>query len=156
MATSATDIETQLGLALGALTGLGNGTATEGAVITASFTLDAGDVLSFDFNFLTDEIPAPGAVNDFAFVALTGPNGNLVFLAELADTQEPLTASDTSFVDETGFASFASSDVAPITTPGTYQLAIGVVDVDDTVFDSGLLVDNVTVTPAAPPVVVEA
>jgi len=149
-AQDAETIETQLGLGLapGSLTALGNGTATEGAVIMGSFTLEAGDVLSFDFNFLTNEIPAPDEINDFAFVALTGPDGELVFLAELADTQDPLVASDTSFVDETGFATFVSSDVAPITVPGDFLLTIGVMDVDDDVFDSGLLVDNVTVTPA--------
>ncbi|MGF1608405.1 MAG: FecR domain-containing protein [Kiloniellales bacterium] len=143
-AQSAASIEDLLGLALGSLTGLGNGTATEGSVITASFTLAAGDALSFDFNFLTDEIPAAGEVNDFAFVLIDD------VLTELADTTTALVASDTRFVDETGFLS-SFSFTAP--EDGTYQLAIGVMDVDDTIVDSGLLIDNVTVTPAAPAVV---
>ncbi len=49
----------------------------------------------------------------------------------------------TPFSDETGFEKF--SYVIP--TTGTYSLGIGVTDVDNRIFESGLLVDKVAVTP---------
>jgi len=139
-AVSADDLETFLGLAPGSLAGLGNGTPTEGSALKQTFSANAGDVLSFDWNFLTNE-NTPG-VNDFAFATINP-------LSTLADTNfSPFVSSLTSdFAQETGFRTFTFT----IPTTGTYTGGAGVVDVDDTEVTSGLLVDNFALTPSTQP-----
>ncbi|MDY7024225.1 MAG: PEP-CTERM sorting domain-containing protein, partial [Cyanobacteriota bacterium] len=125
-------IENFLGLDIGSLDDLGNGTATFGSAIQQTFTANAGDILSFDWNFLTDE-GTPTFFNDFAFVSI-------ISLSELADTTFPDFFSSLSpFNEETGFQSF--SFIIPMS--GTYSLGIGITDVEDAIVDSGLLIDNV-------------
>ncbi|MEQ8995340.1 MAG: PEP-CTERM sorting domain-containing protein [Coleofasciculus sp. B1-GNL1-01] len=132
-------LESFLGLPSGSLDALGNGDATEGSAIKQTFTAKAGQVVKFHWNFLTDELDFdddPFSFNDFAFVSLTSLN-------ELGDTSLSFMNSLTEFSDETGFEEF--SYVIP--TTGTYSLGIGVTDVDNRIFESGLLVDKVAVTP---------
>ncbi len=132
-------LEYFLGLPSGSLDALGNGNATEGSAIKQTFTAKAGQVVKFHWNFLTDELDFdsnPSTFNDFAFVSLTS-------LSELGDTSLSFMNSLTPFSDETGFEKF--SYVIPAT--GTYTLGIGVTDVGNRIFESGLLVDKVAVTP---------
>ena len=133
-------IEAFLGLEAGSLDNLGNGNATQGSAIRQTFTAEAGDVLTFDWNFLTNEaLPLP--FKDFSFVSITS-------LSELADTTFPSSVSSptTQFFTETGFKPFSFK----IPTTGTYTLGIGVTDTvdnttdkEDNIIDSGLLVDSV-------------
>lgn len=112
--------------------------ATEGSAIRQTFTAKAGDILSFDWNFLHNiDIPElPGIFNDFAFVSINS-------VSTLANATSPLLmTSMTPFSQETGFQTFSFT----IPTTGQYSLGIGVVDVGDRTVDSGLLVDNVTLT----------
>ncbi|MEO0377884.1 MAG: PEP-CTERM sorting domain-containing protein [Cyanobacteria bacterium P01_A01_bin.17] len=141
-ATSATaqvvsdaDIESFLGLTSGTIDGLGNGDATEGSAIKQTFSGTAGQTLTFDWNFLTNEVTPDPTFNDFAFISLF-PDGS----STLADTNSrfPLLGNDISFNNETGFNAF--SFVLP--DDGDYTLGLGVVDVGDTIVDSALLVDN--------------
>ncbi|GET37592.1 PEP-CTERM sorting domain-containing protein [Microseira wollei] len=125
-------LETFLGLAPGSLDNLSNGNATAGSAIRQTFAAKAGDILTFDWNFLTDEF-TPTFFNDFSFVSIS-------FLEELADTTFPTFISSlTPFNEETGLQKFSFK----IPTTGTYTLGLGVIDVADSIVDSGLLVDNV-------------
>ena len=135
-------LEAFLGLAPGSLDNLGNGNATFGSAIRQTFTGRAGDILTFDWNFLTNEFTDPSnSFNDFSFVSLG-------LLSELADTRLPIfLGSPTPFNEETGFRTFSFT----IPTTGTYVLGLGVTDVGDTVVDSGLLVDNVRLTSVPEP-----
>jgi len=136
----ASALETFLGLAPGSLDNLGNGDATEGSAIKQTFTANAGDVLTFDWNFLTNE-GTPSSFNDFSFVSLSQ-------LSELADTTFPtFIDSLTPFNEETEFQTFSFT----IPTTGIYSLGLGVTDVADNVVDSGLLVDNVKLTSVSVP-----
>lgn len=64
------ELETFLGLDAGEINNLGNGFATEGSAIQlAPITIEAGQVLSFNWNFLTSE-GTPSSFNDFAFVSI--------------------------------------------------------------------------------------
>jgi hypothetical protein len=63
------DLETFLGLAEGSLDGLGNGDATEGSAIKQTIAVQAGDTLTFDWDFLTNE-GMSSYFNDFAFVSV--------------------------------------------------------------------------------------
>lgn len=145
---SASNLESFLGLSSGTLTNSG---ATEGSAIQQTIGANTGDVLSFDYNFLTDEVPGNSDFNDFAFFTL---NNNFI---SLADTLSPelFSPSFSSFAAETGYQSFSYT----FTSSGTYTLGFGVVDVDntgggDTGVNSGLLVDNVKTTPVPEPMTI--
>ncbi|MEL7038578.1 MAG: hypothetical protein AAFO04_23635 [Cyanobacteria bacterium J06592_8] len=125
-------VEAFLGLDLGSLDTLSGQDLTSGSAIQQAFTANAGDLLTFDWNFLTDE-NTPTFFNDLAFVSISS-------LSTLADTTFPTFVSSlTPFNEETGFQPFSFT----VPSNGTYTLGIGVVDAVDTVVDSGLLIDNV-------------
>ena len=119
----------------------GIATSQEGSGFTISLgTLTAGTTITFNYDFLTDEIP-PGQHNDFAFYTLTGKSGVTV----VADTNslllQPTTNGSNPFALETGYQPF----VINITTTGTYTLGLGVSDATTTDNPSGFLVDNLQV-----------
>ena len=139
---SASDLETFLGLAPGTLNGLSPSgqAAVEGSGITQTFSANAGDVLSFDWNFLTNEIADGSGINDFAFASIGSP-----FV--LADTFTLAhSSSSIDFADETGFQTF----FFPLPSSGLYTLKLGVVDVEDRSVDSGLLVDRIALSSPDP------
>lgn len=125
------DLEAFLGLSPGSL---GNG--FEGSAIRQSFSANTRDILSFDWNFLTNN-----NIPDFAFVVING----LDILADAGSST--LIPSSTVFPLETGFRTFSFT----IPSAGPYTLGIGVVDLNDPLFDSGLLVDNVRLQPIPEP-----
>lgn len=133
--TTASEIETFLGLSTGTLTNQG---ATEGSAITQTITANAGDTLSFSWNFLTDQDPDP-TFNDLAFFTL---NSNLT-----ENTNIPNTASFSILAKETEYQSFSYT----ISSSGTYTLGFGIVDRGDTTVNSALLVDNVQIQASAVP-----
>lgn len=122
---------------------MGNGKVEEGSAIKKTFTAKAGDVLTFDWNFMTNELESTlvGSNNDFAFFTLNP------LLSKLADTSSTFVTSLTPFLNETGFKTFSTK----ISAPGTYTLGFGVVNVDDPMFDSALAVDNVTLASVPEP-----
>ncbi len=132
------EIEEFLGLPFASLEDLSGSFPSEGSAIKQTFLANAGDVLTFDFNFLTDEFTPDDLFNDFSFVSLSG-------LDLLADTFSSFVESLTIFFEETGYQSF--SYVIPET--GSYTLGFGVTDANDPSVVSGLLVDNVTLTASA-------
>ena len=83
-----------------------------GSAMRQEFTAEAGDVLRFDWNFLTNEFPNTELWNDFAFWSLVNLNSGIV----LADTFSPLVASPAgSFTSHTGYSTISF----PITTSGS-------------------------------------
>jgi len=132
-------IETFLGLAAGTLDGLIAANATAGSAIKQTITVSAGDMLTFDWNFLTDEVEAGDDVPDFTFVSIV--SGTSEILADAVSST--FVSSGTSFPHETGFTMF------PYTFPtsGTFTLGFGVMHAGDNEVDSGLLLDNVTIIP---------
>lgn len=134
--TPARNLEAFLGLASGSLNNLGNGFATEGSALKLSLNnIEARQIVSFDWNFLTNEFPQT-VFDDFAFVSISGTGAQ-----EVADTFNPLSFSRTSFFRETGYGTFEFR----FSSAGNYTLGIGVVDVGDNIVGSGLLVDNLRV-----------
>lgn len=134
---STPDLETFLGLETGSLFALGNGNATNGSAIKQTFTANAGDVLTVDWNFLTKE-ETKTVFNDFAFVSL---NSLSTLASSLTSPLIAFNGPDSAFDQQTGFQ--ASSFT--ISTAGTYTLGLGIVNVTDTTGDSGLLVDDVSI-----------
>lgn len=129
-------LEQFLELTPGALDNVGNGQAFEGSALKQTITAQAGEVLTFNWNFLTNEPAQSTNFNDFAFFTI---NGNPV---KLGDTFSSLSTSVAPFERETGFKSKSYSFL----TSGTYTLGFGVVDVNDPGNNSGLLIDNVVLS----------
>lgn len=126
------NLEAFLGLAPGTLSTFSSEDVIQGSAIQQTVTVAPGETLSFDFNFFTDEIDAGDFINDFAFAIV-----NSTFDV-LADTFSPLAPSPTIFFDETGFQTFLEG---PFILGDTFTVAFGVVDVDDDIVTSALLVD---------------
>lgn len=120
------DIESKLGLSTGALDILIGADATEGSAIQLTpIDVQAGETLSFQFNFLTNEYP--GYYNDFAFISIVDQSGSAV---------------DLQLIDSVNLGSTSNLFEYTFATAGTFTVGIGVMDVGDTSVDSTLLVDN--------------
>lgn len=115
------------------------GEVYEGSAIKTAITVAAGDTLSFDWNFLTDEIHDGDYNNDFAFFTLSQLGTTKI--ADTFSSLQPSPINSTDYLSQTGFHTYSYT----FTTSGTYSLGIGVVDVKDGSFDSGLIIDNVSV-----------
>ena len=128
-------LESFLGLQQGDLTGLNNGPVMNGTAIQQSLTVEAGTTLSFNYTFMTNEpLTSPlDQLNPFAFITSTP-------LTDFADVFSPLVSSPSQvpFALWTGNSSFQET----FDTAGTYTLGIGVVNVTDNMYTSGLLLDN--------------
>lgn len=110
--------------------------ATEGSAIKTTVTVKTGDVLSFNWNFLTNDSSFnPEGVGDYAFLQV---NDTLV---TLGDTNSSLGLSSTNFNQETGSQNFSYT----FSADGAYSLGLGIVDVIDTSNSSALVVDNIQV-----------
>jgi hypothetical protein len=130
-------LETFLGLRAGTLDLFGNGNVFEGSAIKQTISMRTGETLSFSWNFLTDEFTPDPNFSDFAFfMALNG------VVTELADTGFPVFVdSPSAFFEETGFF----TETLLNSSARTFTLGFGVVDVRDTILDSGLLIDAVRI-----------
>lgn len=127
LASEVTDLENFLFLSSGNLTSLN---ASEGSALKREITVNAGDILKFDWNFLTNENENE-TYNDFAFLSISS-------LETLADTFTPSIFSFSSLSKETGYQTYTYT----FQNAGTYTLGLGVVDVGDNAVNSALLVDN--------------
>ncbi len=115
-----------------------------GSAIYLDIIANAGDVLSFDWNFLTNEAVTPNAlVNDFSFWSLSNEQGAVVLATPFSTG---FLSSPTVFSFETGY----STSSYTILNDGTYRLGFGVMNSGDDGGDSGLLIDNVTLAAAIP------
>jgi len=117
------------------------GPPTTGSAISQDITVSAGDVLSFDWNFLTDEWNEDPGYNDFAIFTIgTDP----YFLASRGSTHATLdiTSPPPGFDGQTHWA----NQTYTFTSTGTFKLGFAVFNVGDAGHDSLLLVDAVSVS----------
>ncbi|MGB7444135.1 MAG: hypothetical protein WA919_23970 [Coleofasciculaceae cyanobacterium] len=128
-----------MNLGASSLNALGNGQVFEGSAIKTVLSAEAGDILSFDWNFLSNA-RSQAQFNDFALVTIAGT------VNELADSFSNLVLSESVFRNETGFRRFSYT----FTTAGEYSLGVGVVDVGDGTEDAGLLLDRFVLLRPAP------
>ncbi len=130
----------------GQITNFGNSLSpatsyTEGSAIKTTITANAGEILTFDYNFLTNEDSSqPIFGNDLGFFSI---NNQLISLAVFSDVESILVPSATSFSRETGYQEYSYT----FSSSGTYTLGFGVVDGNDSSGDSALLVDHIQVVP---------
>ena len=137
-AVSVVTIANFLGIPTGAIRD-GFVTGQEGSAFRLNLgMLNTGDVITFDYNFLTDEVQ-PGAHNDFAFFTLGLPGNTPVIADTFGSLLHPTTGQGNPFVLETGYQTFSIT----INTAGMYTLGFGVVDGTTTDVPSALLLDNI-------------
>lgn len=134
---TAENLETFLALPPFGLDGFEAGTAFEGSAVRQSFTAQVGDILSFDYNFFTnEEVGDLGVVEDFAVVSVGG-----LFATQLANVSST-EAGGGFYGRQTGYQTFT----AQILQGGTFTLGIGIVNVSDAMNQSMLLIDNILLT----------
>lgn len=120
----------------GGLDQVGNGEVFQGSALKQTIIAEAGEVLTFNWNFLTNEPAQSTDFNDFAFFTINGTP------VKLGDTFSSFSSSLTPFARETGF----KSQSYKFLNSGTYTLGFGVVNVNDDSKNSGLLIDNVALS----------
>ncbi len=115
----------------------GDSFATEGSAMKTSLTVKAGDILNFEWNFLTNETSSEtmGPRDDYGFLLV---NDDLTILGNPEDS----TSASTLLDSETGTNSFSLT----FDNGGTYQIAVGVLDREDFVITSALNISDVTLT----------
>lgn len=150
-AVNTTTIQSFLGLNSGSLDSYSTNYVIQGSAIKNSFTASMNNIISFSFNFLTDEDvkssnPTFGRsgepnpfYNDFAFLTILFDGDASAQIFQLADTFNKFQASTTSFISETGWLSYSTS----LDRSGTYTVGFGIADVGDDGFSSGLLLKNI-------------
>jgi PEP-CTERM motif len=122
-------------------------TLSNGSAISQTVAVNAGDQISFQWNFLNNEFPNDDIFNDAAFLVLAiVPAGNSpTFLANtFSSIQGP---APPGFIFQTGYQTFIS---APFATAGNVQIGLAAFNVGDNNFASALLVDNFQITSAVP------
>lgn len=138
-ATTAAGLEGFLGLPAGRLAtlsgsvfGVFNGSAIrQGVSVT-----NPGDVLTFQWNFLTSETTP--LFNDFSFVSVVGPGVNQSFVLGSVQNSMFTPTSAAPFTRQGGFRQFSFQ----FPTAGAYTVGVGVVNVGDNNRPSGLVVDQ--------------
>ncbi len=150
---SGSSLASFLGVSLASLDLLASGTPVgTGSALNQTISVAAGDTLSFDWNFATNE-PTPNATrNDFGFVTFSVGGSTL-----LADTlfspffpmqQTGASFGGSSFSEETGFHKYART----FSAPATVTLGLGVANQGSSSNQaSALLVDCVQLTHGAGP-----
>ncbi|UKP00952.1 PEP-CTERM sorting domain-containing protein [Nostoc sp. UHCC 0870] len=119
-----------------------NGVAFEGSAIKLTINVQAGEYLTFQWNFLTNENSSlvsgsnRGSLNDYSFFLV---NDQIQRLGNIDDAQVSNPNFPLSFAQETGIKTFQYT----FNNSGIYTIAFGVVDVDDFTVSSALSVSNV-------------
>ena len=113
--------------------------ATEGsAFVLQNITVNAGDMVSFDWAFYTNE-PFAEAMADAAYFSVL--NSTTALLASAAD----------GINGNAGLSSYRAATWGTysqtFTAAGTYSLVFAVVDTDDYITSSALAINDVTITP---------
>jgi hypothetical protein len=132
-ASSAGSLDTFVGIGLAALDLDPINQATEGSAFKRTFSVLAGDTLTFDWQLATRETVG----QDYAFVTIGGT------LITLGDVSDAINASIAPYGTETGVATFQYT----FATSGNVTIAFGITDVGDYSTTSKLTIDNLSVVP---------
>jgi hypothetical protein len=118
-------------------------TVIEGSAVQQSFdVVAAGDFITFDWNFLTDEFirdPAdPDSYTDFLWGYLEGPTTTEEIVFAHVNQAGIFSASGSAFAQETGYQTFSFT----FTEAGAYTLTLGVNDIEDVDYNTGVVFDG--------------
>ncbi|MCA9182832.1 MAG: PEP-CTERM sorting domain-containing protein [Planctomycetales bacterium] len=133
------------------ITALATDTAQAGSGLTQVITgVNVGDKLNFSWNYLTSE--AAGITNnDFGFFSIStnaigGPK-TAMLLADTNAVTTPFSSAENYFSRQTGYSPMSYT----FNVAGDYTIGFGIVNVTDTTFRSGLLIDSVSLTAVPEP-----
>jgi len=136
-----------LNLSPGTISALGANAFRGSAVSQVLTNVNVGDVLTFSWNFLTNETTPSLNSNDFSFFSL-GQTGGLSTAVLLANTNSAFTPIvNGPFSAQTGYQSTQFT----FTVAGDYTLGFGAMNVPDGFGNSGLLIDQVSITAVPEP-----
>ncbi len=130
-------IEASLGITDSTLNGLGFTEFVNGTAISQDVTVSAGDTLTFDWNFLTDELDEDPLYNDFAYFTI---DSAAYLLASRNGSTYDTGSPPVGFDGQTGWDSGSYT----FTAAGTYKIGFGVFNVHDAGHNSVLLLDNIS------------
>jgi hypothetical protein len=131
-----------MGLAIG-------GAPTRGSAIYQDVTVAPGDVLTFDWNFVCDELDQSPTFNDYAFLAISdtaslATTSSAFFLASRNASTYNTVSPPPGFDGQTGWT---IGDNYTFTSAGTFRVGFVTFNVGDSGVNSALLFDGVSVTP---------
>lgn len=156
-------------------TGLDLGEETNGSTIVSSaFTVEAGDELSFFFNYITSDgagfadyawaqlMDDTGELVATLFTARSTPDGNTVPGFDMPEPTATLIPSEVTIIDDaTSFSELGEysgdcfntgcgntgwiESLFTIDEAGSYMLSLGVTNWSDSEYDSALLFDNIEI-----------
>jgi hypothetical protein len=144
---AASTLETDLNLTAGTFSAY-----TVGSALSQTFNSFAGNKLSFDANFLTnDALP----YNDAAYYYVLGPSNTVVASGLIGSVttagSNATPGTDNLFTGtETGWNSFPATTLT-LGTTGTYELEFVVLNANANSLSSGLMVDNIVLNPNTGP-----
>ncbi len=139
-------VAASLGVTGPTILGLGQGTPTNGTGLSQSVTVNAGDVLSFDWNFVSDELNELVSFNDFTFFTI---DSTAYFLASRNASTFNIVSPPSGFDGQTGWSSSSHT----FSSAGTHTIGFAVFNVGDAGHNSALLLDNVTIAVPEPGVI---
>ena len=120
-----------------AILGLGAGVPVNGTGISQDVTVSAGDTLTFDWNFLTDELNETATFNDFGFFSISG---SPFLLASRNSSTFNTVSPPAGFDGQTGWM----TQTYTFSSAGTYKIGFGVFNVGDSGHNSVLLLDAIS------------
>jgi len=139
----AADMETALHLPTGTVNTFVSGTSTRGTVMWQNVAVSAGEVLTFDWNFMSDELNEDPVYDDFAFFSIVGATSGVVdsYLLASRNSSTFTAGGPAGFDGTTGWSTrnytFTASD--------TFRIGFGVMNVTDGGHNSALMLDGITV-----------
>ena len=144
---SVSNLESFFGLTLGTIQGLSSEPVLQGSGLAQTVSVSAGDILTFSFNFATNNDVIPDDLfNDFSFFS-AAPS-----VTKIADTFSSFGPSPSPFFAvATGFQSISYT----FPTSGDFTIGFGVVDVGDQFFNSAIVLDSVSISTVVGPAVPE-
>ena len=141
-------LEALMGVAPGSIAALGD--SPQGIVLYQDVMVSAGDVLSFDYNMLTEELTLDGIISVFDDPAAYFADGSVQFLQDVNATNFQLSAADlrtpTTQTTETGYIPVSHTFVSS----GVQRIGFGVFNDPDISAQSALLIDNVRIVTPVP------
>jgi hypothetical protein len=144
----AADMDTALHLPAGTVNTFVSGTPTRGSVIYQNVVVAAGSTLSFDWNFMSDELHEDPIFDDFAFYSVVGATSGIQDSYLLA-SRNSSTFSSSAPVGFDGITGWETQTYY-FPTSDTYRIGFGVMNVTDGGYDSAIMLDGIVVPePAA-------
>jgi len=140
---SAPAVAASLGVTGPAISGLGAGVPVNGSGLSQNVIVSAGDTLTFDWNFLTDELSESPTFNDFGFFTISGA---AYLLASRNSSTYDLVSPPAGFDGQTDW----STQTYTFPAAGAFTIGFGVFNVGDAGHNSVLLLDGISISVPEP------